>query len=110
MGQGSAGWVFLCFLSIPFAESHTCTDGDRRDMDKEAMQMVRDGVYKQCMIVCDEIETEEVEDENGMHGYVERNGNRRIFHGYCDTVRGRKEYEIIVWEKGREIICYNIER
>ncbi len=23
MRQGSAGWVFLCFLSIPFVENHT---------------------------------------------------------------------------------------
>lgn len=67
-------------------------------------------MYDRCVIVCNEGGTEDAEDENGMHGYVERNGNQRIFHGYCDTVNGRKEYETIVWEKGRGIICYNIER
>ena len=56
-------------------------------------------MYKQCMIVCNEDGTDDMEDINGMHGYVERNGNRRIFHGYGDTVSGRKENDTIVWEK-----------
>ncbi len=105
----SLGWYYVTEHTVyrifgPEAE------GDKRDRKKEAIQIVRDGMYDRCMIVCNEGGTEDAEDENGMHGCVERNGNRRIFHGYCDTVNGRKEYETIVWEKGRGIICYNIER
>lgn len=83
-----------------------CEESAVQDCNKDGF-LVRDGMYKQCMIVCNEDGTDDMEDINGMHGYVERNGNRRIFHGYGDTVSGRKEYETIVWEKGRGIICYN---
>ena len=83
-----------------------CEESAVPDCNKDGF-LVRDGMYKQCMIVCNEDGTDDMEDINGMHGYVERNGNRRIFHGYGDTVSGGKEYETIVWEKGRGIICYN---
>lgn len=57
-------------------------------------------------IVCNEIGTSNLADENGWHEYVEVDGDKRIFHLYNDYTGGTKEYEQIVWEKGKGITYY----
>ena len=59
-----------------------------------------------CTVVCNEEGTEDIADENGWHEFVEVDGDKRIFHMYNDYAGGTKEYENIVWEKGKGIIYY----
>lgn len=60
----------------------------------------------QCVIVCNENGTENIVDENENHQFVEVDGERRIFHIYNDYVGGTREYQEIVWEKGKGITYY----
>lgn len=90
---------------------------DREGMTKEAVEDMNENIIKliheegedfleECLIVCNEEGTENTADENGWHEYVEVDGDRRIFHMYNDYVSGTKEYEQIIWEKGKGITYY----
>ena len=63
-------------------------------------------LFSERNIVCNENGTDDAADENGWHEYVEADGEKRIFHMYNDYSSGTKQYEQIVWEKGKGITYY----
>lgn len=85
-------------------------NGYSQERDDEVIQMIRDDKAKfleRCRLVCSEEGTENIADEEGWHAYVEVDGEKRIFHMYNDYTGGTKEYERIVWEKGKGITYYH---
>lgn len=85
-------------------------NGYSQERDEEVIQMIQDDEGKfleGCYIVCSEEETENIVDANGWHKYIEVDGEKRIFHMYNDYIGGTKEYERIVWERGKGIIYYH---
>lgn len=78
------------------------------ELREEIIKFVESGTgfFEECMIVCNEDGTENIADENGWHEFVEVDGKRRIFHMYNDYRGGTKEYQTIIWEKGKGIVYY----
>lgn len=85
-------------------------NGYSQERDDEVIQMIQDdkeNFLERCRLVCSEEGTENIADEEGWHEYVEVDGEKRIFHMYNDYTGGTKEYEHIVWERGKGITYYH---
>ena len=62
--------------------------------------------FDERVIVCNEAGTDHTADENGWYEYVEADGDKRVFRMYNNYSGGTKEYQKIVWEKGKGITYY----
>ena len=62
--------------------------------------------FDERVIVCNEAGTVHTADENGWYEYVEADGDKRVFRMYNNYSGGTKEYQKIVWEKGKGITYY----
>lgn len=59
-----------------------------------------------CHIVCSEGEIDDAVDDQGYHSGIKADGNQRIYYFYNEDTSGTKDYEKIVWEKGKGIVYY----
>ena len=59
-----------------------------------------------CHIVCSEEVVEDAVDDQGYHSGIKADGNQRIYYFYNEDTSGTKDYEKIVWEKGKGIVYY----
>lgn len=84
-------------------------DGFTDEKTEEIIALIekdQESFFNECDIVCSESGTDDIPDENGWHTYVEVDGDRRVFNMYNEYVSGTKEYEQIIWEKGKGITYY----
>lgn len=59
-----------------------------------------------CHIACSEEVVEDAVDDQGYHSGIKADRNQRIYYFYNEDTSGTKDYEKIVWEKGKGIVYY----
>ncbi|MCM1027353.1 MAG: hypothetical protein NC432_13035 [Roseburia sp.] len=108
MGRQYLGYFYVTGSEI-YQKPLPDMNGFSRERDEEMIHWISTDeadFLAACRLVCAEEGTENRADEQGWHSYVEADGEKRIYHMYNDYTGGTKEYERIVWERGKGIIYY----
>ncbi len=108
MGRRYLGYFYVTenkIYRVPVASY----EGYTEEQTKEVLNLIENDVQsfiEQATIVCSEEAIEEQVDENGYHTMVVVDGEKRIFQLFNEYTSGTKDYETIVWERGKGIVYY----
>ena len=108
MGRRYLGYFYVTedeIYRVPVASYGGYTE----EQTKEVVKGIKDDVrsfMEQATVVCSEEGTTEQVDKNGYHTRVAVDGDKRIFQLFNEYTGGTKDYETIVWQRGKGIVYY----
>lgn len=108
MGRRYLGYFYVTedkIYRVPVASY----EGYTEEQTKELVNLIENNeqsFIEQATIVCSEDGMDEEVDKNGYHTVIKVDGEKRIFQLYNEYISGTKDYETIVWERGKGIIYY----
>lgn len=83
--------------------------GFSEEQTRDILKLIQEDEKKfldMCYIVCSDEEVFDTVDINGYHSGVISQGEKRIYYYYNEEGSGTKDYEKIIWERGKGIIYY----
>jgi hypothetical protein len=95
--------------SLSYHDGFTDYEKFLKEADTKNIELIKENKSKfldECDIVCTEDGTEDIIIDGEWHKFVEVDGEKRVFQFYSEYTSGTRQYERIVWEKGKGIVHY----
>ncbi len=108
MGRRYLGYFYVTENTI-YRMPVSTYEGITEEQTKSIVELLKEDekiVLSTCHIVCNEEGIEDIVDENGYHSGIKVDDNRRTYYYYNEDSSATKDYEEIVWEKGKGIVYY----
>ncbi len=112
MGRSYLGYYYVTKDEIYLRPLYEYNE--TRGYTEETDQTVIEGIQKdeqlfledECRLVNCKEGIDRITDENGWNSYVKVIGNTHIYYLYNNYTSGTKEYQKIIWQKGKGMIYY----
>ena len=108
MGRRYLGYYYVTKDNI-YLKFVSGMDGYTEEKDNRVISELtenEEAFIETCYIVCSNVNTDKIPDENGYYTYVELNGDQCTFYRYNKYLYGTKDYYKIVWEKEKGMVYY----